>query len=196
MRPGWIAAAEGLAERARSLSTELAELARDVRDYREELSADPDRLQAIRERLSALKALQRKYGATEAEVLAFLEASASRLATLATADERLSELTDETDRLQAELHDRAVLVTRGRTEAVPALAVALERELQQLGMPGATIGVELEPSPELGTAGAERVELRLSAVAGAEGRLARQDGVGGRAVPHDVGVPQRDGRSG
>ena len=35
--------AEGLAERARSLSTELAELARDVRDYREGLSADPDR---------------------------------------------------------------------------------------------------------------------------------------------------------
>jgi DNA repair protein RecN (Recombination protein N) len=38
----------------------------------------------------------------------------------------------------------------------------LERELQQLGMPGASIRVELEPTPELGTAGAERVELRLS----------------------------------
>ena len=156
------AAAEGLAERARSLSTELSELARDVRDYREALSADPDRLQAIRERLSALKALQRKYGATEAEVLSFLEASASRVATLATADERLSELTEEVDRLQAELHERATTVTRGRTEAAPALAAALERELQQLGMPGATIRVELEPSPELGSAGAERVELRLS----------------------------------
>ncbi len=155
-------AADGLAERARSLSAELAELARDVRDYREALSADPDRLQAIRERLSALKALQRKYGATEAEVLAFLEASASRVATLATADERLAELTEEVDRLQAELHERASVVTRGRTEAAPALAAALERELQQLGMPGASIRVELEPSPELGTAGAERVELRLS----------------------------------
>ncbi len=156
------AAAEGLAERARSLSAELAELARDIRDYREALSADPDRLQAIRERLSALKALQRKYGATEAEVLAFLEASASRVATLATADERLSELTEEADRLQTELHERAAVLTRGRTEAAPALATALERELRQLGMPGATIRVELEPSPELGTAGAERVELRLS----------------------------------
>ena len=190
------AAAEGLAERARSLSAELAELARDVRDYREELSADPDRLQAIRERLSALKALQRKYGATEAEVLAFLEASASRLATLATADERLSELTDETDRLQAELHDRAVLVTRGRTEAAPALAVALERELQQLGMPGATIarraGAVSRARDRRG--GARRASA--VGVAGTEGRLARQDGVGRRAVPHDVGVPQRDGRSG
>ncbi len=125
--------AEGLAERARSLSTELAELARDVRDYREGLAADPDRLQEIRERLSVLKGLQRKYGATEAEVLAFLQEAAARLITLETADERLSEMSEEADRLRADLHERAGNVTRGRAEAAPALATALERELQQLG---------------------------------------------------------------
>jgi DNA repair protein RecN (Recombination protein N) len=154
--------AEGLAERARSLSTELAELARDVRDYREGLAADPDRLQEIRERLSVLKGLQRKYGATEAEVLAFLQEAAARLITLETADERLSEMSEEADRLRADLQERAGNVTRGRAEAAPALATALERELQQLGMPGATVAVELDPSPELGPTGAERVELRLS----------------------------------
>ncbi len=154
--------AEALAERARSLSTELAELARDVRDYREGLSADPDRLQEIRERLSVLKGLQRRYGATEAEVLAFLQEASSRLATLATADERLAELGEEADRLQADLQERAGVVTRSRAEAAPALAAALERELHQLGMPGATLRVELDPAPELGPAGSERVELQLS----------------------------------
>jgi DNA repair protein RecN (Recombination protein N) len=154
--------AEGLAERARSLSTELAELARDVRDYREGLSADPERLQEIRERLSALKGLQRKYGATETEVLSFLLEASARLTTLATADERLAELGEEATRFLAQLNERADVVTRGRAEAAPALAVALERELQQLGMPGATVVVELDPSPELGPTGAERVELRLS----------------------------------
>src|SRR5207342_826786 len=89
--------AEGLSERARSLSTELAELARDVRDYREGLSADPDRLQEIRERLSVLKGLQRKYGATETEVLSFLQEASSRLTALATADERLAALAEEAD---------------------------------------------------------------------------------------------------
>ncbi|MGZ5295993.1 MAG: DNA repair protein RecN [Actinomycetota bacterium] len=154
--------AEGLAERARSLSTELAELARDVRDYREGLAADPERLQEIRERLSVLKGLQRKYGATETEVLSFRQEASSRLITLATADERLAELGEEADRLQADLHERAGVLTRGRAEAAPSLAAALERELQQLGMPGATVGVELDASPELGPTGAERVELRLS----------------------------------
>lgn len=154
--------AEGLAERARSLSTELAELARDVRDYREGLSADPDRLQEIRERVSVLKGLQRKYGATETEVLSFLREAAARLTALATADERLAALGEEADRLEADLRDRATVVTRGRAEAAPALAAALEHELQQLGMPGASVAVELDPSPDLVPTGAERVELRLS----------------------------------
>lgn len=154
--------AEGLADRTRSLSAELAELARDVRDYREGLSADPARLQEIRERLSVLKGLQRKYGATETEVLSFLQEASSRLTSLATADERLAELGEEADRLRAELHELAGVVTRSRAEAAPALAAALERELQQLGMPGATVAVQLDPSPELGPTGAERVELGLS----------------------------------
>ncbi len=98
--------AEGLAERSRSLAAELAELARDVRAYREGLAADPARLQEIRERLSVLKGLQRKYGATEADVLAFLREASSRLSTLATADERLAELTEDAERADADLEVR------------------------------------------------------------------------------------------
>jgi DNA repair protein RecN (Recombination protein N) len=154
--------AEALAERARSLSAELVELARDVRDYRDRLAADPDRLQEIRERLSVLKGLQRKYGATEIEVLAFLHDASSRLEALATADERLVELAEEVDRHHAELRDRADVLSLGRSQAAPTLAAALERELHQLGMPGAVVVVELEAVDEIGPAGAERVELRLS----------------------------------
>ena len=59
------------ARRARgaALAAEAAELARDVRAYRESLAADPERLQQVRERLGALRALQRKYGETDADVL-------------------------------------------------------------------------------------------------------------------------------
>ena len=158
--------ADGLAERARSLATELAELARDVRGYREGLAADPARLQEIRERMSVLKGLQRKYGATEADVLSFLLEASSRLTALATADERLAELSEEAEQVQADLQVRAAVLTRGRADAAPALAAALERELQQLGMPGATIAVELDPAPELGPSGAELVELRLAPSSG------------------------------
>ncbi|MEP6973599.1 MAG: DNA repair protein RecN [Actinomycetota bacterium] len=156
------ARAEELAARSQSLSAELAELSRDVRDYREGLAADPARLQQIRERVAALKALQRKYGATDEDVLGFLAEASRRLLSLATADERLAELAGEAGRLERETQEKAAVLTRARERAAPALGAALERELHELGMPGATVVVALDPLGELGAAGAERAELQLS----------------------------------
>jgi DNA repair protein RecN (Recombination protein N) len=156
------ARAAELAARAQSLSAELAELSRDVRDYREGLAADPTRLQQVRERTAALNALQRKYGATDAEVLGFLADASTRLESLATADERVVGLAEEVERLGRVVEEQAAVLTRSRSRAAPALGAALERELHELGMPGATVAVVLETVDELGQTGAERVELRLS----------------------------------
>jgi len=156
-------AAAGLAERARSLAAEAAELARDLRDYREALATDPARLQEVRERVQALKALRRKYGETDADVLGFLAGASERLTTLTTADDRLAELAAEVDALEGEAGERAATVSRARREAAPDLAAALAGELEELGMPGAVVEVALAALPEPGPSGAERVELRLSA---------------------------------
>jgi DNA repair protein RecN (Recombination protein N) len=156
-------AAGGLAERAGSLAAEAAELARDLRDYREGLAADPTRLQEVRERVQALKALRRKYGETDADVLGVLAEAADRLTSLTTADDRLAELAAEVESLQADAGERAATVSRARREAAPALAAAISTELEQLGMPGAALEVALDALPEPGPSGAERVELRLSA---------------------------------
>ena len=156
-------AAGGLAERAGSLAAEAAELARDLRDYREGLAADPTRLQEVRERVQALKALRRKYGETDADVLGFLAEAADRLTTLTTADDRLAELAAEVEALEADAGERAATVSRARRAAAPALAAAIATELEQLGMPGAALEVALDALPEPGPSGAERVELRLSA---------------------------------
>ena len=156
-------AVSGLAERARGLAAEASELARDLRDYREGLAADPARLQEVRERVQALKALRRKYGETDADVVGFLDEAGRRLATLTTADDRLAELAAEIEILAAEAGERAARVTRGRADAGPALAAAIGAELEELGMPGAALEVVLETLTEPGPSGAERVELRLSA---------------------------------
>ncbi|MGZ8624176.1 MAG: DNA repair protein RecN [Actinomycetota bacterium] len=156
-------AAGGLAERAGSLAAEAAELARDLREYREGLAADPTRLQEVRERVQALKALRRKYGETDADVLGFLAEAADRLTTLTTADDRLAELAAEVEALEANAGERAATVSRARRVAAPALAAAITTELEELGMPGAALEVALDALPEPGPSGAERAELRLSA---------------------------------
>jgi DNA repair protein RecN (Recombination protein N) len=157
------ASARELAERAQSGLAELSELARDVRAYRESLAVDPGRLQEARERIALLKGLQRKYGATDLDVMAFQVDASARLAALAGADEQLAALAHEGKELAARAGELASIVTAGRVHAAPRLAAAIAREINDLGMPEATVNVALEPRQDLAVAGAERVELRLGA---------------------------------
>ena len=166
--------AREVADRARGIAAEIAELARDVRSYRELLLPDPERLEAVRGRVAALKQLQRKYGPTDADVVSFLAESAEQLRTLAGADDRIAELERELEATSAAARDRAAIVTEGRTRAAPALADAVRAELEELGMPGAVFEARLLPLDEPGPGGAERAELWFSASPGQPARpLAR-----------------------
>ncbi|HEY7401141.1 MAG TPA: DNA repair protein RecN [Actinomycetota bacterium] len=160
--------AQELAERTRSGLLDLGELARDVRAYRESLVIDPGRLEQVRERIAELKGLQRKYGATDGDVLAFLAESSARLATLAGADERLASLAADVRELQEQADELTVRLTAARAEAAPRLAAAIAAEIHELGMADATAEIALEPREELTGTGAERVELRLGAGTGQE----------------------------
>jgi DNA repair protein RecN (Recombination protein N) len=155
--------AKELSGRLVAVAEEAGELARDLRQWRERVRSDPERLAEVRERLQALGQLERKYGEGPEGVLAYLEEARARLAALAGAGaerERLAAEADETGRLVAEL---AAKVTAGRRAAAPRLAEAIERELQELGMPGAGVEVALRETPEPTALGAERVELLLAA---------------------------------
>ncbi|HXF72744.1 MAG TPA: DNA repair protein RecN, partial [Actinomycetota bacterium] len=151
-----------LAGRAAGVAAEVVELVRDLRAYREGLQVDPARLAAVRERIAAIRALERKYGEGEAGILAYLERARSRMEELAGADDERRELGDELARLQGEAGRLAALVSAGRREAAPRLERALAAELRELGMEGAAVEVALVPLDEPGPGGAERVELRFS----------------------------------
>jgi DNA repair protein RecN (Recombination protein N) len=155
-------AAGELAERAFELSAAATELAVEVRSYRERLELDPARLDEVRERIAALDALQRKYGTGEEEVLAFLARAAENLDALAgveQARERAAlEVSERVERVTA----LATAVSDGRDRAMPELTTALQEELAELGMEGATIEVTLVPNAELLSTGAEHAEFVFS----------------------------------
>ncbi len=116
----------------------------------------------MRERIAALDALQRKYGTGEEEVLAFLARAAESLDVLAgveQARERAAlEMSERVERVTA----LATAVSDGRDRAMPQLTTALQEELRELGMEGATIEVTLVPNAELLSTGAEHAEFVFS----------------------------------
>jgi DNA repair protein RecN (Recombination protein N) len=154
--------ADELGARAFELSAAATELAVEVRGYRERLELDPGRLQEVRERIGALDALRRKYGKGEEDVLAFGDRARESLDALAGVEQEreraAAEVAERTERVAA----LATAVSDGRARAVPELSAALQRELGELGMEGASIEVTLVPNPELASGGAEHAAFVFS----------------------------------
>jgi DNA repair protein RecN (Recombination protein N) len=168
-----------IAGRARGMAVETSELARDVRAYGEALLADPERLQVVRERIAALKQLQRKYGPADADVSAFLAEASERLRTLAGADDRIAELEADLATLTQQTDDRAAVVTAGRLRASRSLEEAVGAGLEELGMPGAAFEVRSVTAEEPGPWGAERAELWFSPSTGQPVRTLAKAASGG-----------------
>ena len=154
-------AAADLADRAATLAAELRDLAHDVRAYRERVWVDPERLQQVRERLVALRALQRKYGSSDAEVVAFLDRARADLEALTTADERLETIRADVERAEDDVRRLGEEIHATRAASAPSLAAALTAHLEDLGMPGAAVELLVDRVSEPGPLGLDRIELRF-----------------------------------
>ena len=150
-----------LGERAAALAAEGADVASELRAYRERVGLDPERLSEVRDRAAALKRLHRKYGATDNDVLVFLDEARAELGTLQTADERLTSIAAEVDEAAAVVDDLAAELHRARVATAPSVAADLTRHLADLGMPGASIEIDVQTIEQPGPAGVDRVEMRF-----------------------------------
>lgn len=157
-----------LARRLNSLAEELSDAASGLRAYADAVDLDPGRLEAVRDRIGAIRGLERKYGEGEEGVLAYLEEARSRLATLEGAGEERERLAETLGRLEAECADVAARITETRRDAAPRLGEGLMGELAELGMSGATVGVRLTEERGLGPDGAEGAVLLFSGGPGQE----------------------------
>jgi DNA repair protein RecN (Recombination protein N) len=154
--------ARPLAERLESLAAEAGDAARDVAAYAEGLELDPARLEEVRQRIAAVRALERKYGEGEEEVLAYLADARARLDGLQGAEDEREALAGEIEALETEAAARAESLSGGRRDTAPRLGHALETELHELGMPGAHAEVRLVEAGGLEPEGAETAELVFS----------------------------------
>jgi DNA repair protein RecN (Recombination protein N) len=177
-------ALEELGGRLVSAREELREAALDLERYLDSIESDPERLEALEERLHRIEQLQRKYGAGVGEVLRYRERAAAELAGAEGADARMAELESARAARAADLARDAEALSRGREGAAERLGREVESALRELGMPRARFAVELTPAeaPEgvpCAAGGRELPEFRFSANAGEPPRALRKVASGG-----------------
>ncbi len=132
-----------LGESVQTASYQLEDLAESLRQYREQIEFNPRRLNQVEERLALIHSLQRKYGDSIEEVLAYADRARRELETIEHSEERIAELEAEEDLLLHEVGRAGAELSAQRQEAGERLAAGIEAELGELSMARARFGVDI-----------------------------------------------------
>lgn len=135
--------AASLAEQLGEATALVDDLARELVNYRDAIEFNPRRLQQVEERLQTIHGLQRKYGDTIAEVLAYAERAAAELDTISHAEERIGDLESQEAQLLAEIGRQGAMLSGARRAAGERMARAIETELVDLQMARARFAVDI-----------------------------------------------------
>lgn len=157
-----------LAERISSACFEVEDLEGALRTYRSSIPMDQGRLDDIASRLAQLRQLQRKYGPTLAEVIAFADQAEKELASLDSLEQEIISLEKELQEAEAELLLRAGELSKGRCQVADLLTKAMQDELASLSFNQAIFKVSIRGAdgPEalkLSATGQDTVEFLFSA---------------------------------
>ena len=148
-------------ESAEAWEAELTEGRVAARDLGEGLESDPERLQAIHERLRLLGDLRRKYGDDIAEIRMFRDRAAARSLELADLLRRAEGIDAEWEEARARLEEAGEELREARRRAAGVVAVAAAAHLAELGFTDPVVSIEVT-ADRPGPAGADRVEARFA----------------------------------
>ena len=170
---------DGMADAAatgQGLLEELSDLARALQGYADGLEFNPQRLVEVEERLALIGNLQRKYGDTTAEILAFAAAAQTELDELSNWEAQTAALEAEEEKLLHELGALGAELSQARVTAGEQMARQVEAELAQLSMGRARFAVSSEMEDQedgaylpdgrrvaFDSRGVDRVEFLISA---------------------------------
>jgi DNA repair protein RecN (Recombination protein N) len=170
---GLLDGAVAAAERA---ATETAEALDALTAAGHALELDPRALEAVEERLFALRGLARKHNVAVADLPALRAGLAERLAAIESGAEDVAALAATEAEARARYIEAAALVSRARERAARKLDAAVATELKPLRLDKARFRTVLTPlaEAEWGEYGVERVQFEVATNPGAPfGALAR-----------------------
>lgn len=162
---------EALSDTARRLDDlffELEDVADTVRDHRSSFQFSPGRLEEVETRLAMIHRLEKKYGSTLEEVLAYLQEAREQLDGFETWEEDKVKLKEQIREREQAVLSRASEISKARSAAAAKLTDRILSTLHHLGMPKAQFVVHLDTRrgesgrPSCGATGIDHVSFLIS----------------------------------
>lgn len=112
-----------------------------IRDYKDTLDFDPQRLDEIQERLELINTLKRKYGTTINEILEFKAQAEQELKTLMSLTEQSEALIKEIDEIKETVTQKTRILSQKRQATARKIETLVVKELAFLAMKNAQFSI-------------------------------------------------------
>ncbi|SDS94371.1 DNA replication and repair protein RecN [Halopseudomonas xinjiangensis] len=173
-----------------SAQIQVEEAVGELTRYLDHFEADPERQQQIEERLGVIYDLARKHRINPDELPALQQRLIDELEGLQQRGADTEKLAEELEAYRAHYRELAGDLSEQRREASARLSEAVTDEIQQLGMPGGNIVVQLSPTKpgSYAPTGMETVEFLVSANRGQPAKPLAKVASGGELSRISLGI--------
>jgi DNA repair protein RecN (Recombination protein N) len=150
-------------EALQGAAIQAADASNELRDYLDELSLDPERLQVVEDSIGVIHELARKHHCSPAALPSLQVSLEDELTALEQADVQLGEISDLVNAVESEYFAVAKKLSASRQKTAKQLASKVTENLHQLGMPYGQFEIALEAVETPSINGMERVEFQVTA---------------------------------
>lgn len=138
-----------IAEKADKLTNQyyiVEELSFELREFKDALFYDSDRLNQIESRLHAIEQLKRKYGSTVNDMLEYMAEIQDEIDQIKNKESHLNELKKQIDETAKDAYLEALHLHEIRWEAAQSLGKEIKKELKDLYLENANFSVHFAPN--------------------------------------------------
>lgn len=130
-----------------------------LRDYAQEEAFDSQDIEKLEDRLSSLRKLQKKYGNSIDEIIAFKSKASAELLNLTNFESREAELESEIQTLEKTLVQKATDLSKKRAKAAAKLQDQVNKEMKDLNMKGVELLISSKAGETLHAMGFDEVSF-------------------------------------
>jgi DNA repair protein RecN (Recombination protein N) len=162
-----------------NITCSLQDMANQLSAFKDTLDFEPGQLEKLEERLYLISKLEKKYGSSIKDILAFQTQCCSELEIFERSEEQQDKLHEDLLRQQEEYHKLAGLLSQYRLEAALQMEEKVALELSELNMPDVRFKIRITPLLQPGERGMDEVDFLFSPNPGEELRPAARIASGG-----------------
>jgi len=148
---------------------ELKDIANESSSFCDDITADPERLQIVNDRLDSYNRLLKKHSlSNEKELIALWREMSDKISIIQSFDDDVERLEKESNALHKKLLTQAKTLSVQRKKIIPEIEQNVSSMLEQLSMPNAKFKIDLREKTDLGILGKDEINFLFSANKGSE----------------------------